>query len=189
MITVRQIISSTSLAALLVTLIVSVMGANQHRDLRKTEPSNTKDGLQLSVEADKESFRLDETPTLRIKLRNVSQSPIAIYKKMGWGRSSSFTISISVVQGELGERRFLEDALDHPPFPAEDFITIRPGESVERERLLDLRGDGIKAPGVYEVTVRYHSPIPREFAPSGLKLWAMENGVLQSKPVSLKVTH
>ena len=185
----RQIINSTSLAALLVTLIVSVMAKNQHRDVRKTEPSDTKDGLQLSVELDKESFRLDETPTLKIRLRNVSQSPISIYKKMGWGRSSSFTISISVVQGELGERRFLEDALDHPPFPAEDFITIRPGESVERERLLDLRGDGIKSPGIYKATVRYHSPIPREFAPSGLKVWAMENGVLQSKPASLKVTH
>src|SRR5712692_7102231 len=171
MITMRQIISSTPLAALLVTLIVSVMAKDQHRDVRKTEPSDTKDGLQLSIELDKESFRLDETATLKIRLKNVSQSPTAIYKKMGWGPSSSFTISISIVQGELGERRFLEDTLDHPPFPAEDFITIRPGESVERERLLDLRGDGIKSPGIYKVTVWYHSPIPRDFAPPGLKPW------------------
>jgi hypothetical protein len=157
--------------------------------VRKAVSADTKHGLQLSVELVKESYRLDETPTLKIRLRNVSQSPIAIYKKMGWGRSSSLTISISVVQGELGERMFVEDSLDHPPFPAEDFILIHPGESVERERLLDLRSDGIQSPGIYRVTVWYHSPIPREFAPPGLKPWAMENGALQSKPVTLKVTH
>jgi hypothetical protein len=97
-------------------------------------------------------------------------------------------MSISVVSGKLAERTFLEDALHHPPFPAEDFITIQPGESLEKERWLDLHGDGIRTPGVYRVTVWYHSPIPREFAPSGLKIWAMENGVLQSKPVTFKVT-
>ena len=78
MITMRQIISSTPLAALLVTLLVSVMAKDQHRDASKTEPSDTKDGLQLSIELDKESFRLDETATLKIRLKNVSQSPTAI---------------------------------------------------------------------------------------------------------------
>lgn len=183
----RQIMNSTPVVALLVVLIMSAMAKNQHRDVRKTQSTDTKDGLQLSIELEKESFRLDETPTMKIRLKNVSQSPIAVYKKMGWGRSSSFAISISAIQGELGERKFLEDALHQPPFPAEDFMTIPAGESVERERLLDLRGDGIKSPGIYKVTVWYHSPIPREFAPPGMKLWAMENGALQSKPVSLKV--
>lgn len=85
MITMRQIINSTPLAALLVILIVSAMAKNQHRDVRKTEPSDTKDGLQLSVELDKESFRLDETATLKIRLKNVSNRQLRSIKRWDGG--------------------------------------------------------------------------------------------------------
>jgi hypothetical protein len=159
---------------------------NQRRSPQK-EASDTKDGLQLSIELDRERLLLGEAATLKIRLKNVSQSPITIYKHLGWGRSSSLTMSLSVVRGALARRTFLEDAQHHPPFPQGDFTTIQPGEFIERERWLDLKSDGITGPGIYKLTVWYHSPVPREFAPPGLKLWAAENGVLQSKPVTLTV--
>jgi len=55
----RQIMNSTPVVALLVVLIISGMAKNQHRDVRKTQSTDTKDGLQLSIELEKESFRLD----------------------------------------------------------------------------------------------------------------------------------
>ena len=45
----------------------------------------------------------------------------------------------------------------------------------------------IRRLGVYSVTVWYRSPIPREFAPEGMKVRAMEEGRLESKPVKFEI--
>src|SRR5258707_719368 len=69
--------------------------ANKQGLRHKENLSDTRAGLQLSIRLDGESFRLDDVATLKITLRNVSQTPITIYRKFGWGPSSSFIFSIS----------------------------------------------------------------------------------------------
>jgi hypothetical protein len=184
----KQIFIVTFVSIFLLTITPNGMADKQSRVKPRVKPTDTKEGLQLSVELDKESYGLGDTARMKIRLRNLSQTPITIYKNLAWGASSSFTLSISAISGKLAERTFLDDAMHHPPFPREDFTTIQPGEFVEQERQLDLRGDGIRTLGVYQIKIRYHSPVPHQFAPEGLKIWAMENGELRSKPVTLKVT-
>jgi hypothetical protein len=184
----KQVITICCLVALLVTITVISMANKQRHNKRQIEPSDTGYGLQLSTELDGETFHLQDVAKLIIKLKNVSQGSITLYKHLAWGRSSSFTMFISDEHGKAVRGTFLEDAMHVPPFSKDDFVTIQPGESVEIKRLVDMRGDGIKASGIYQIAVRYHSPVPREFAPEGLEIWAMENGVLQSKPVTFKVT-
>lgn len=184
----KKTITIYCLVALLMTITPISMANKQHRNKQRIEPSDTGYGLQLLTELDGETFHLQDVAKLKIKLKNVGQGPITIYKHLAWGRSSSFTVFISDEHGKAVRRTFLEDAMHVPPFSKNDFVTIQPSESVETKRLVDMRGDGIKAPGIYQITVRYHSPVPREFAPEGLEIWAMENGVLQSKPVTFKVT-
>lgn len=186
--TMRQIIFAILVSLLSVTEVLNGMPTTQHRGKREPGPRDNKDGLQLSIELDGEHFGINDVPTLKITLKNISQVPIAIYKNLAWGRSSSLTLSIVDDHEKMVRGTTLADASHVPPFPREDFLTIGPGESVQKESILGLRDEGIKGLGAYKLVVWYHSPIPRDFAPSGLNLWAMENGVLQSKPVTLKVT-
>lgn len=186
--TTRQITIGILTVAMLITLAVGSVAKHQHSVKARASASDTKDGLQLSIEIDRDSYRLGDSATMKIRLKNVSRGPIAIFKNLAWGASASFTLGISADRGKLAQKTFLDDAQHRPPFVAEDFITIQPGELVEQERLIGLRREGIKESGVYKVTVWYHSPIPRSFAPEGLQIWAMENGVLRSKPVAFNVT-
>ncbi|HEY9401161.1 MAG TPA: hypothetical protein VIQ24_00610 [Pyrinomonadaceae bacterium] len=146
-------------------------------------------GLHLSVELidDEKNFRRADTFRIRVKLKNVSQSPITLYKEMSWGWLSSLFLGISDGRGRKVDTPFLEHAFPHPPFPKEDFIAIRPGEAIEKVRDVELKLYEIRKPGTYFVTVWYRSPVPQEFAPEGMKIWAMEEGRLESKPVKFRI--
>lgn len=177
----------------LVAVLVFVLAANcfaQRKGKHQLRASDTKFGLQLSIDLDDETFPLDSSLTLKAVLKNVGQVPITLLKRMGWGRSSSFSMSILDEKGNLVIGRMLDDAIDvrSVPFQKEDFITIQPGESIRRERLVDFPSKGIGSPGIYQIIVNYHSSVSRRSAPEGLKIWAMENGVLQSKPARFTVT-
>jgi hypothetical protein len=179
---------SILMMVLAATVVLSDTVQNQHGSKRKTELPDTKDGLQLSIEVKGDSFHINDIPKFKVTLKNISRAPITIYKNLGWGRSSSLTLSILDNRNRMMRKTTLADASHVPPFPREDFITIQPDESIQKEFILGLRDEGIKAPGVYKVVVWYHSPIPRKFAPKDVQIWAMENGVLQSKPAIFKVT-
>jgi hypothetical protein len=67
----------------------------------KIKATDTIKGLRLSVEIkeDRKSFRPDGIIRIEIKLTNVSKSPITLYKKMGWGWSSSFFLAVTDARG------------------------------------------------------------------------------------------
>jgi hypothetical protein len=125
---------------------------------------------------------------LTVALENVSDSPIAIYKKLGWGRSASFSLSISDQHEDFVIPKMRDDAMYRPPFRSEDFITIQPGEAIKQRRLLSFETNGIDAPGVYTVIVNYHSPVSMDLAPEIPNLWTKGNGELQTKAMRFSVT-
>jgi hypothetical protein len=164
-----------------------ITGEQRQKGNRNTKPVDHYRGLQLSVGLDAERYRLTDEAIMRIKLTNIGKEPIMIYRNFGWGWSSSFSLSVSDAKGRTIQPSFLDDHLPAPPFPTEDFLTLGRGEMIEKERELNFKGYGIKKPGVYRVTVFYHSPIPRSFAPVKSKIWPMEYGDLQAKEVRISV--
>jgi hypothetical protein len=45
----------------------------------------------------------------------------------------------------------------------------------------------IKKLGTFQLIIWYASPVPLKFAPGGMKIWARENGRLESKAVRFEV--
>ncbi len=177
-----------------VFVIVTLLGwvsasAGQGKAGKSRRPADTINGLRLAVEIEGgvRKFHPDDSFEIKVKLTNVGKVPLTLYKDMGWGWSSSFFLSIVDARGRQLESAFLDDSLHRPPFAEEDFVTIKPGESLERENLVALEQYAIKAPGVYRVIVWYASPVPQEFAPAGLKIWGLDKGRLESKPVKFEV--
>jgi len=164
------------------------MGEGQSQSDRIPDPLDTRDGLQLIVELKDTVVHLNSDAQIVLRLKNVGDKPIAIYKHLAWADATSLSLFIKVIHGKLKDRTFVSEFFITPPFPREDFVTIQPGKFIERKRLISMREIGIEEPGEYRITICYESPIPGEFAPAGLRIWAMENGPLQIKPIDLKVT-
>lgn len=162
--------------------------SSQGHGRRENEPTDTKFGLRLTVEISGEKFTLSGSPYLTVALMNVSDSPIAIYKRLGWGGSASFSLSISDQYDDFVMPRMRDDDRYRAPFRSEDFITLHPGETIKQRRLLSFETKGIDALGVYTVIVTYHSPVSSDLAPDIPNLWPKGNGVLQAKAVRFSVT-
>ena len=142
------------------------------------EQQATKQILKLSIKLDRDTIDLRGAAHLTISLKNIAQQPIAIYKDMGWGVSSSFSKYVRDSSGQTLNSLVLSDAKDRPPFLEEDFTILKPGEEFTYKKWLDMYTEGVISPGEYVITVRYHSPVEREFAPKGLNVWAREDGTL-----------
>jgi hypothetical protein len=145
--------------------------------------------LALSLVLDKKSYRLaDDIVRMRISFMNVSDTPMTLYTDMGWGPSSSLSLIIADAKGQGLQGEVLSDARDYPPFRADDFKTLLPGQSWGFRRLLSLQNEGIKEPGVYKLIVAYHCRVRREFVPEGLyNAWTEEKGSL-SRAITFSVT-
>jgi hypothetical protein len=165
-----------------------LMGEGQSQSDRPLDSPDTRYGLQLSVELRDTTVRLNGDTQIIVRLKNVGDKPIAIYKHLAWADADSLSLFIEVVQGKLKERDFVSEFFIAPPFPKEDFVTIQPGKFIERTRSISMRELEIEEHGEYRMIIRYLSPIPEDFAPAGLELWAREYGPLQTKPIDLKVT-
>jgi hypothetical protein len=184
-----QRIKLGSFLALLLTVAVfdSASFSAQSSRKRKAALTDTYRGLQVSVTSDLETYKQNDTVSLEFRLKNVGNEPITIYKRFGWGWSSSFFLAVNDSTGQTIQPSFLEDHLPYPYFPKEDFTVLQSEEFTKLEREIDLKGYGVKKPGVYFVTVWYRSPVPIRFAPDGLKIWPMEYGRLEAKRVRFTV--
>ena len=163
------------------------LGKVQSQSDRSQDPPDTREGLQLSVELKDTVVRLNSDTEIIVRLKNVGDKPIAIYKNLVWAEATSLSLFVEAIHGKLEDHAFVKEFPYVPPFPKGDFITIQPGMFIGNNQLISMEKIGIKEPGHYRIVVHYRSPIPEEFAPSGLEIWAMENGGLQTKPVDIKV--
>ena len=188
MINFRSVVIKTLIIAFTSVGARGHMGEGQSQSDRHPDPTDTRYGLQLSAELKDTAVRLNGDTQLIVRLKNVGDKPIAIYKHLGWADATSLSLYVRVIHGKLKERTFVSEFFTHPPFPREDFVTIQPGKFIERKRLISIRGIEIEEPGEYSITIYYRSPIPEDFAPAGLEIWAKEYGSLQTKPIDLKVT-
>lgn len=177
-------------AFILLFIVVAAESVAQTRERigQATEQNSTNRGLQLSIALDKQTYQMSELAIATITLKNVSSSPIAIYKDFAWGPSASlgFIIENSEGQGLIGA--VLNDAQDRPPFPEEESKILKPGESIEIERAFDVNEDsGISEAGTYRAAAWFHSPVWKKYAPETLPVWTKEKGTIFAKRVQFEV--
>lgn len=174
---------------LLLVILFTTIGRARSQEIEvcHTQTCDIKAGLKISIELDKESYHLNETARLKVTLQNVGQSNITLFKKMGWGASSSFYLAILDERNNALSPTFIDDAFRLRSFSKEDFTSIMPNQSLQKERGVNLQKYGIVKPGKYQIIVWYKSPVSKENAPSELDVWSSENGVLMSKAMSFTV--
>src|SRR5215475_16230258 len=68
------------------------MGEGQSQSDRHPDPPDTRDGLQLSVELKDTVVRLNSDTQIIVRLKNVGDKPIAIYKKLVWAEADSLSL-------------------------------------------------------------------------------------------------
>jgi hypothetical protein len=147
----------------------------------------TRRGLKLSLELDRQSYALGDTPVMSISLKNIGKETISLYENMGWGESSSLVLMVTDNLGHALKKTFIEDARDRPPYFAEDFMKIKAGHAFTFKRALLLDREGVTSPGSYVVTVFFHSPVTRKSAPEKSNVWTREEGELHSTPITFTV--
>ena len=131
---------------------------------------DTYKGLNISIRLDKPSYRLGNTATVEVNLKNIGDVPITIYKKLGWGCLGSLGYGLADSQGRGLMPTFIAASFYGPPISPEDFITLRPDEAIQTHREIEIgRQEGIKKPGLYHLSVWYNNPVSQDFAPEGLK--------------------
>lgn len=156
---------------------------------RLSRSKDTYRGLHISIHLDKPSYRLGDIATVKVNLENVGDVPITIYKKLGWGCFGSLGYGFTDSQGRGLMPTMIAGSFYSPPFPPEDFITLRPDEAIQTQRDIEIGlQEGIKTLGLYQITVWYNNPVSQDFAPEGLRMWSMANGVLVAKRMRFAVT-
>lgn len=149
--------------------------------------SMTKPKLEVNVELNKTKFKLDDVGKFTVEIKNIGETPIFIYKDIGWGTSSGLSKMISDEKDELILGRIVSDAHYVPPFLEKDFIKLEKGEYIRKERWLDVYSEGISKPGDYKLVVFYSSPVPKNFAPKKKRVWTTEDGEVESNTISFTV--
>lgn len=161
----------------------------QDKQEKKLLP-DTFNGLQIKTEiiGDKKKFRKSDTFWILIKLKNVGNSPIILYKHMTWGLSSSFYFRIHNEYGEYVKQSVIEDSIAYLlELSKEDFETIKPGELIERKRDVILEEFAVDKPGIYSFRVSFESPMFPEYVPKGMTVRTINEGVINSKPVKFEI--
>ena len=110
-----------------------------------------------------------------------------IYKKMHWGVFASLLAAVFDEKGKAVEPDLIYEERNRPPFPTDDFQSIKPGESFTMEDLFSPLNQGIRTPGTYKLVVIYHSPVGSDDVAKGLNVLVKEMGYLYSEPVTFKV--
>lgn len=175
---------------LVIAWIAGSFWAESHQ-LNTKNISENQDLPRLEVEASMNAKELDISSTfkLTVKIRNVSETPIHVYKEMAWGRGASLSFAIIDSAGRVVKGGMLPDAVDIPPFSVTNFQLLEQNEFLSAERWIDLSSQGLSRRGRYKLAVSYHSPVARENSPADLTIWAAEDGTVSARPVVFKVFH
>ncbi|MEW5759157.1 MAG: hypothetical protein AB1779_00140 [Candidatus Thermoplasmatota archaeon] len=140
--------------------------------------------LGIQLKAQKESYSVGEKINVTVILKNLSDAPITINKRMGinpkYMPEGYWEVKFDIVFPP-GKRLIRCAFINRGKLDKEDFTLLQPGEEKsEAYTLTDWYW--MKLPGIYEVKVTYHNSIDgKQF---GLSAWT---GEITSKPVFLRV--
>jgi hypothetical protein len=151
------------LAAFFSTILLGQL-EKQKGGVKVSEPTDTKAGLHLSVEVENDTLCLKDPIRFQVKLKNVSSKPITICKRLTWNGHPYFSVGIKG-EGRSVPMFIIAESRWQPPLSKDDFVTIPPGESIQRKVALPLNMFDFKGPGNYQLIVWYESLATKENVP------------------------
>ena len=152
-------------------------------------PTQNATGLQLSVVADKHSYKRNDEITLDVKLINTNGvQDIFVYGTLEFGLRASPTLFLHDANGTDVPSRFFPDAWELPPDRNDKtaFVKLLPDHFLGTFSRLSIQTLGIKKPGKYILWAEYHCPVSVanvEVSP----FWSKESGTIKSNVVQINV--
>ena len=190
----RSLVRLSEYPAYLLCALVSIglgasmcLGHPYAGNTRGSGIANEASPLELTLETDRDSYKLTDEMTVRVLLTNKSKSPIYIYVPLEWGESASISIWFKDVPSRKDvPEYFIPDSLTPPPSSKEDFVKLLPDHVFGVVFTSTLKDFNLRQKGSYEVTADYHSPIPASMN-FGLPIWSREKGSVSSNRVTIRV--
>jgi hypothetical protein len=146
--------------------------------------TNQNQALGIELRVSKKSCSIGEPIDATLILNNQSNTALTINKRMAinpWWMRELWEVKFDIVFPP-GERITATTLINRKEPDKEDFITLPPGEEIERTYIL-TDYYWMELPGIYEIRVIYHnSDDGRRF---GLSAWM---GEVTSAPVHLRIT-
>jgi hypothetical protein len=172
-------------------LVLSVHG-NEHRGglsraSKRIGDTTLEHLLEVSLQAEKSSYTLQDTIVLRVLLSNKSSDHLYLYKQLLWGESNSFSIWARDWATEQDiPQDFTEDMPAPPPRSAADFVELLPEHIYGVIVKTSAKELNLKPKRKYELFAGYHSPVPSESG-FGLRIISREQGSIRSNTVIVTV--
>ncbi len=149
-------------------------------------PDAVNGSMRVLISTDSQRYRMSDNVKLTVLIRNDSNVPLWIYKRLEWGTRASLSLWVQdAVSNEPVPQTIIFDAMTLPP-SRESFAPLPQHHSFTREQEFTMKQLNIAKPGRYRIVVNYHSPIPQEFG-DGLHIWSKEMGEIASDPIEISV--
>ena len=147
--------------------------------------TNQSQALEVQLTMPKESYSVGESIDVTLVLKNQSNAPLTINKRMGINPKKMAEGSWEVkfdVTFPPGERLMIDTRINRGEPHQEDFTVLPPGGETSMVYTL-TKYYWMELPGAYEVKATYHNSIDGSMF--GLSAWTGES---TSNPVYLRVT-
>jgi len=159
-------------------------------DLQEPEAFKPKLGdLELSLVAEKHSYRPDDRISLEIKLTNNNAvKDIFIYGTLQFGVRASLMLFRRDAKVQEVAPRFIDSAWDLPPKRDEvsAFVKLLPYHFLGKTYRSTIQMEHMEKPGRYSIWVEYNCPLSTadvEVSP----FWGKENGSIKSNVIEIEV--
>ncbi len=147
-------------------------------------------GLDVSLQTDHQTYRLDDTANLTVLFKNVTRgTPLYIFDEAGLYESDTIFFRITDATGKtLREGELSSDPMPPPP-TCHSFMRLMPAHIYGITFSKRIRSMGISQPGTYRIVAGYRAPFRADSEFSfGLPFWGQEMGDIPAAQVEIAVT-
>lgn len=174
---------------LVVTTFIALFTLCQSVNGQSTSPKQKGPMLIVELIADKTVYRPKDQITLKVMVANDAPvDDVFIYRELGFGYSSSFTLFRRDAHGREVPTRFIDDSRGNPPNLSDPttFVRLSPGHFLGISYESSIYNLHLERPGKYRLWVEYHSPISKSDV-KVIPFWGAEDGNVKSNVLEILV--
>ena len=149
----------------------------------------TANDLEVSLVADKHSYKAGERIKLEVMLTNSNAvKDLFVYGTLQFGPRASFTLFRRDAKGMEVPTRFIDDAWELPPKTNDRsaFVKLLPFHFLGTTYRSSIHLLNLDRTGKYTMWVEYHCPISVENV-EAQPFWGKENGTIKSNVIEIEV--
>ena len=143
--------------------------------------------LELSLVAQKLTYKRNDQFKLQVLLRNSSEKDLYVFGTLDWGFSGSLMFYVRDASGKEVEPLVVPDSPPNaPPDDKSAFVKLRPNHFLGTSYFAPLKLVNLTKPGRYSVFVEYKCPFSITDVPV-TPFWGSESGAIKSNLVMVEV--